>query len=524
VVINNNTVINANTVNIYRNMQNPNGLVGVSKNQFDTTSLARNRLTQVNATDMKPIHGALPVASKGPVGGEGSKMPMPDLKGHTQLTGAAHDGTGTANFSRQSSQAASAAQRAGAPGGAKTTSNAALDAIRRGGSSASSDPNSGKFGSALQSADLRRGAPAVANNGKPGSAASMDALRGAPSGQSAGAGNTGTANFGRAVGQSANAAVGKPGGMDSFGTLRTAPPPLPSGSKSGATQALQHGATAPQGAAAGNSGAANFGRAGDQSALPPNGKPAPGMNSFSTLRSAPPPVPSGSQNGAPQALQRGAPSAPPATNNNLGANNFGRAAAQPPAAVGKPSSGMGSFNGLRSAPPPVPAGSRSSAPPLPSNFGRTQQSAQLPAAGKPGPAAGTYSRLRTQPISPEVQRGASAPDMRRANPALPPALPARRYASISGPQQQGGSVGRPSMPSMNAFRGSSGRAAAPAPQASMPSFSRGSSGGNFSRGSSGGSVGGGFGGSHGGSFSHGGGMGGGGHSFGGVMGGGKFGH
>src|SRR5262249_42870848 len=190
------------------------------------------------------------------------------------------------------------------------------------------------------------------------------------------------------------------------------------------------------------------------------------------------------------------------------------------------------------------------------------------AAGKPGPAAGTYSRLRTQPISPEVQRGASAPDMRRANPALPPALPARRYASISGPQQQGGSVGRPSMPSMNAFRGSSGRAAAPAPQASMPSFSRGSSrpqqqggsvgrpsmpsmnafrgssgraaapapqasmpsfsrgssGGNFSRGSSGGSVGGGFGGSHGGSFSHGGGVGGGGPPLRGVIGGGQVRH
>lgn len=539
VVINNNTVINANTVNIYRNMQSPNGLVGVPKNQFDTASLARNRLTQVNATDVKPIHGPLPVASKGPVGGEGSKMPMPDLKGHTQLTGAAHDGTGAANFSRQSSQSGSGAQKAGAPtvpGGSKPTSNAALDAIRRGGAGAASDPSSGKFGSAQQSANLRRGdAPPVPNGAKGGSAASMDALRAGPSGQGAAAGNPGTANFGRATGQSANAAVGKPGsGMDSFSTLRTAPPPLPSGSKSGATQALQRGAPAAQGAAPGNSGAANFGRSAGQSAMPPNTKPSSGMSSFSTLRTAPPPLPSGSQSGAPSAAQ--------ATTSNPSANNFGRGVAQPqaPAAVGKPASGMGSFNGLRSAPPPVPGGSRSnatdalrrSAPAAsrggtvssapPSNFERARQSAQLPAAGKPGPAGGTYSRLRTQPISPPAQRGASAPDMRRANSggASPPALPARRYASVARPQQQG-SVGRPSMPSMNAFRGSSGRAAAPAPQASMPSFSRGSSGGSF-----GGGFGGSRGGGGGGNFSRGGsgGMAGGGHSFGGVMGGGKFGH
>src|SRR5262249_16251199 len=156
------------------------------------------------------------------------------------------------------------------------------------------------------------------------------------------------------------------------------------------------GAPSTQGATGGNPGAANFGRTAGGSAIPSNGKPAAGTGSFGTLRTSPPPLPSGStSSGTTQALQPGTTSAPQAAAGNPTANNFGGAPApQAPAAVGKPAAGMGSFNGLRSAPPPVPGGSRSSATDTlrrtapaasggsamsavpPSNFGRAQRSAQ----------------------------------------------------------------------------------------------------------------------------------------------------
>ena len=548
VVINNNTVINANTVNIYRNAQVAGGMVGVPKNQFDTRSLDRVRLQNVSTNNLTPIHGQLPVTSKTAAGAAPSKMPMPDLNGQRQLTSASN---GSANFARQSSQALGA-QRAGTSGlqdGTKTTSNAALDALRRGGPGALTEPRSGQSGSATQSADLRRGnVPPVPNGAK---GAGVDALHGAaPSGQGATAASTGAANFGRTTGQPAVSADGSKPVSGAFNSLRTAPPPLPGGSKGGATQALR--------AAPSSVGAANFGRTTGQ---PPvstsSNKPVSGA--FNSLRTTPPPLPGGSKGGMTQAL-RGAPSSTGAAVTSPPASNFQRAPV--PFNAGKPAAGTGSFNGLRSAPPPVPSGPRGAAADglrrnaptvstfgssASSNFTRAQQAPPLPAVGKPGsaamfgrsassnfgrtqqppqlPAAGTYSRLRTQPFSPQVQRGGgSMPDMRRygSGGGSPAAVQTRRFASIDRQPEQRGAVQRPSMPSMNAFRAQSGRAAAPAPQASMPSFSRGG-GGTFSR-PSGGSFGG-FGGSHGGGggFSHGG-ITGGGRSMAGVMGGGKFGH
>jgi len=100
VVINNNTFVNANTVNFYRNMHAPGGLVGVPRNQFDSHSLASARLTNFNRDQLQPVHGALPVASKS--GGSG----IPDVGGRRAFDGVPRGAAGP-NFNRSGQGASS---------------------------------------------------------------------------------------------------------------------------------------------------------------------------------------------------------------------------------------------------------------------------------------------------------------------------------------------------------------------------------------------------------------------------------
>jgi hypothetical protein len=437
VVINNNTVINANNVNIYRNAQSPNGLVGVPKSQFDTRSLDRVRLTQAAMTDAKPIHGELPLAAKGTAAGAATKMPMPNFNAQRQVTDAHQNGAGSpSNFSRQGATVPSAAQRAGVPpisNGAKSSGNAALDSLHRTGPEAltARSPSAGTS-TALDS--LHRGAPAV-----PGSAANnrtADLTRSAQPPQ---------APSGNKLGSNAGA----------FGNLRTVPPPLPNTARGAANDALRRVAPpSVAGAPAGNSRTADFGRSSNHPPVPAaGGKSGVGVGTFNNLRSAPPQVPSGPRGAANDAL--------------------------------------------RSTNPPMVRGGAPSSPPS-ANFSRSQ-APQMPAA-KSVPMEGTFSRLHTQPPA--------LPQMQRSNPA---GSAPSRFASISRQQEQRSYGTRPLMPNMGAFRAPSSRPAAPAPQASAPSFSR----------SVGGSVGGG---GHSGGFSRGGGAAPSiGHSMGHMMGGGKLG-
>ena len=91
VIINNNNVVNVNKINFYRNMNAPGGVVGVPRDQFNSRSLDRVRLTNFNRDQLQPVHGALPVASKG--GG------IPDVGGRRPFGGGAAGAAGT-NFGR----------------------------------------------------------------------------------------------------------------------------------------------------------------------------------------------------------------------------------------------------------------------------------------------------------------------------------------------------------------------------------------------------------------------------------------
>jgi hypothetical protein len=129
VVINNTTVVNANSINFWRNMHAPGAVVSVPKDQFDTHALDRARLTHVNVNDLMPLHGALPVAAKGPsAGAPGSpaKMPMPNFGAARPLTEAQRGAPG-ADFSRQ----AGTTQRPAPPvaGQAKVGSTSAMSAL-----------------------------------------------------------------------------------------------------------------------------------------------------------------------------------------------------------------------------------------------------------------------------------------------------------------------------------------------------------------------------------------------------------
>jgi len=416
VVINNNTVVNANNVNIYRNVQSPNGLVGVPKNQFDTRSLDRARLTQASMTDAKPIHGELPFAGKGPAAGAATKMPMPNFNAQRQLTDAHQSGAGSqSNFSRQGASVPSAAQRAGVPpgtDGAKSTGSAALDSLHRGAPVSGSSANT-------RTTDISRSAQPPQ----------------APSGGNKLGSNAGT-----------------------FGGLRTAPPPLPNTSRGAANDVLHRAAPSVAGAPANNSRTADFGRANNQPPVPGVGGKSGAVGTLNNLRSAPPQVPSGPRGAANDALRSNSPSLV--------------------------------RGGAVSAPPSTNV-ARSQAPPA--------------AAGKSPPLNGTFSRLRTQPPAlPQMNRSGSPMQAQRSNPMAGSAP--SRFASISRQQEQRSYGTRPSMPSMGAFRAPTGRASAPAPQASMQSLSR--------------SGGGSFGGARSGGFSRGGGAA---PSFGHMMGGGKVG-
>jgi len=206
IVINNNTVVNANKVNFYRNVNAPGGIVGVPKDQFNSRSIDRVRVTNFNKADLQPLHGALPVASRtGALG----KVPMPDVAGHKPFGGTPQQGAAGANFGRTGQGAASpsnfgrqgeqalGAQRpsasvAGAKAGGTT---AMLDALRArgpGALTAPPRPDSNQAAAPSRSSDFGRGQsppplPGAAKNSAVGSA--FDALR--RGGSAAPSGNAG---------------------------------------------------------------------------------------------------------------------------------------------------------------------------------------------------------------------------------------------------------------------------------------------------------------------------------------------
>ena len=212
IVINNNTVVNANSINFWRNVQTPGAVVGVPKDQFDTRSIDRVRLAGVTNQGLKPVVGPLPVAAKGVAAGAGgtaAKMPMPNLTG-TRPMGETRGGA-PANFARQGQQPQGqqplAAQRSGPPltgaskGGAPTS---AFDALRARGPGALTAP-------APRSTDMSRGAappPVPGASKNTGANPAFDALRsrGAPAPP-------------RNVGKTGSS-------VESVGRLRSAPPPV----------------------------------------------------------------------------------------------------------------------------------------------------------------------------------------------------------------------------------------------------------------------------------------------------------
>src|SRR5262249_50310794 len=136
------------------------------------------RLTNVSTNGLQPIHGQLPVATRGLSAAEATKMPVPNLGGR-QLTNAQPNGAGAqTNFSRQGALPGSnALQRAGAApttnGGAKTTSSATLDALRRGGTGSLTAPSRPGSASSGRAGDLSRSqAPPPPGTNRLGSAGS----------------------------------------------------------------------------------------------------------------------------------------------------------------------------------------------------------------------------------------------------------------------------------------------------------------------------------------------------------------
>ncbi len=204
IVINNNTVVHANSINFWRNMQAPGAVVGVPKDQFDTRSLDRARLTGVINKGLQPVHGPLPVAAKGVASGAGgapAKMPMPDLAAPRPMV-ETQRGTGPADLSRQGQQPP-AAQRSGAPTASEPKTGApssAFDALRARGPGALTAP-------ATRSTELTRGQapPPLPKNAARGSA--FDALRSRGTSPPRNVGTTGSST-------------------GSSSRLRSAPPPV----------------------------------------------------------------------------------------------------------------------------------------------------------------------------------------------------------------------------------------------------------------------------------------------------------
>jgi len=226
IIINNGTVVHGNSNNFHRNMDVPGAVVSVPKDQFDTRSLSRARLGQVNASELKPVNGPLPVSSKGGSAGVGStppKMPAPNLNTQRAMADVHRNGAapGT-NLSRQAPQSlaggarsAGSALSTGSKSGATTS---ALAAIQQRGPGALTVPS--HVGPPSGPTNLGRGqAPPPlpsggAKTGAPGTA--FDALRN--SGSSASRNTSAAPPLGGVV---------KPGSSaGETNSLRGAPPPI----------------------------------------------------------------------------------------------------------------------------------------------------------------------------------------------------------------------------------------------------------------------------------------------------------
>jgi hypothetical protein len=530
VVINNNTVINANTVNFYRNFDAPGAVVGVPKDQFTTASLDRVRLDNINTEQLKPLHGALPVAGQGATvdqgGGAPAKMNVPNLRGQQA---AAEPSGGAASFSR-GGEAVSGAGAADT----KMDASPSFDALRGGGAAAAVRNGSTEGAPARGNTNLQRGqsVPGTAGDTKAGSA--FGGLRGTDAAGSGAAKQgaapaLGSANLQRGQAPPALAGGTKPG--SSFGRLR--------GSDSAAAAGNP---TKPQGSGL---GASNLRRGGSPPPVPGGVKTG---SSFGRLRSgtdAAPPSSAGKQ-GAPSVgssnLRRG--SAPPPVSSGMKAgSSFGRArsgsAPAPQRNLSKPPVSAPRASNLQrgQSPPAVRGGTKSTTSSFGGVRGRTTRNAAVAPKASAGTSAGLQRRAAPPPVSRSAgsfsrSRSAGSAPSRVAKPSAPtgisrgmrrsaPAQPRQVERSVRAPSRTTSRSGsQPSVSSPRRFSAPS-RAAAPAPSANTRSFGR-SMGGSFggssiSRGAGGGSS---FGRAMGGGSGFSRSMGGGGSSFGRSMGGG----
>jgi hypothetical protein len=442
----------------------PGAVVGVPKDQFNTHSLDRVRLTNVNTNQLTPLHGKLPVAAKGvtaAAGGAPAKLQNPNF-GAQQAGG--HNGS-MPQFNRSGqpaggSKLAAQGNALGSPGSSPSLGNSkfsngsAADALR-GHGAAQPSANLSKSGStALGSNNLQRSGqvpPPVPGGTKTFGNSSFDNLR-----------NRGAAPSANGVGNSPAL------GSTNLQRGTSNPPALPGGSKFGSPTINQRGASSPPVVSGGSKfGSPTINQRGASS--PPAGSGGSKFNSsnFNAVRNP--------NNGSPGGTFR-------APANMQRSSNAG--GSQPPAlprGIAKPGSSTASFQRSRSAP-------QMNQPQM-NQMGRSAPSQNLQRAPSSAPSSpGNVARGGGRPAMPSQQRyGAAAP-------SVAPSSSARSFSRSAGPITSGGIA-----------RGSS-------------SFSRGGGGGGGGGISSGAiSRGGGF--SAGSSMSRGGGM----SSFSRSMGGGKMG-
>jgi hypothetical protein len=473
IVINNGDVINGD-VNIYRNQNVPGALVGVPKDQFDTSSVQRARLNGLDGAKVDPVRGALPVSARG--GGiDGGRKSVPNLTG-ARSQDAQASATGSNNFSRGNGQADGAGNfnrqrdsQAALKAGSGVSSNgrpdnSTFDALRQRGNGAGTGNAVSKGGSNLArssgdgaaTGNVRRGGAAPSLSGEAKGGSTFDALRGR---NSAGAALQGSNSLRR--GQS--------------------PPPLGGSGKAGASafDSIRRGG----GASPSARGATR------NPSVPSRG------SSNLTRQSAPPLANSGSKAGSATApLQR-----------------FGGSAARQPSAR---SSGSANLQRGQSAPPPRGGSKMGSATaPLQRSGGSVSRRPSLPSSGSANVRRGQSAssagsaNLRRSQSPPAIQRGgkggsASAPLQRysgssthqlgrsqsRAQVANIPRTQSggtSRSAGVRVPQSSGSKAAAPSARSYSAPSYSRSTSPQSAPSAGVRSLSR-SGGGSY-----GGSVGGG---------------------------------
>jgi hypothetical protein len=214
--------------------------VGVPKDQFNSRSFDRTRLTNINTGEQKPVQGPLPVASRGggSTAGAPGKIPFPDSKGRVWADQARGATTGPGNdLRRGASQPVTGMQRAGVPpvsGSGKSTAATALDALHRGGPAAlTTSPSRDQAVVSRGSPNLRRdGAPPPVPQGSnwKGGGSTMDALHNSGASSRPGAANAvpstlRSTDVRRAEQPPVVRGAGKPGSSpEAFQRLRTSPP------------------------------------------------------------------------------------------------------------------------------------------------------------------------------------------------------------------------------------------------------------------------------------------------------------